>query len=73
MRCPAKEAIEAVFMSAVKEVAVKHNIKKTQNSVQVTLIEFPPHTMHNNASELSRTDQKCLAEKFSWGLKDFFE
>ena len=28
MRCPAKEAIEAVFMSAVKEVAVKHNIKK---------------------------------------------
>ena len=29
MRCPAKEAIEAVFMSAVKEVAVKHNIKKT--------------------------------------------
>ena len=33
MRCPAKEAIEAVFMSAVKEVAVKCNIKKAQNSV----------------------------------------
>ena len=33
MRCPAKEAIEAVFMSAVKEVTVKHNIKKTQNLV----------------------------------------
>ena len=28
--------------------------------------------MHNNASELRRTVQKCLAEKL-WGLKDFFE